>query len=49
MRKYGYHILPTDVIENIPKVLKTLLEEDREIDTVIHEQAKRIINRFEVL
>ncbi len=46
VRKYGYHILPTDVIENIPKVLKTLLEEDREIDIVMHDQSRRLLGKF---
>ncbi|ADY01788.1 carbohydrate kinase, YjeF related protein [Vulcanisaeta moutnovskia 768-28] len=39
----GYHITPTDVIENIPKVFRRLVSVDEIVNSSIHPQALRLI------
>ncbi len=42
----GYHILPTDVIENMPMVFTKLLEERQEIESVAHVTSLTLLRRL---
>ncbi len=45
-REYGYHVLPTDIVEKIPQVVKRLLNETNEIDRVLHLTSRRLIDKL---
>ncbi|WP_367834251.1 hypothetical protein [Vulcanisaeta sp. JCM 16159] len=43
VKDLGYHILPTDVIDNIPKVFRRLMNIDDIVRSSIHPQALKLI------
>ncbi len=45
-QELGYHILPTDVIEKIPIVMKGLLNEEKEINNILHETSRLLLSSF---
>ena len=47
-RELGYHVLPTDILENIPKIMMKLLDEYKEIERVLHEPSIRILRSLDL-
>ncbi len=45
-QELGYHILPTDLLDIIPKLMKKLLDEDSEIRKILHTPALKLLNKL---
>ena len=45
-QELGYHVLPTDLLDIIPKIMKRLLDEDSEIRRVLHTPVAKLLNRL---
>ncbi len=45
-QELGYHILPTDLLDIIPRIMKKLLDEDSEIRKILHAPSLRLLNRL---
>ncbi len=43
-KELGYHITPIDVLENIPKVFRRLVNVDEIVNSSIHPQALKLIS-----
>ncbi len=46
VRELGYHILPTDIIEKIPIILKNLINIDEEIDRALHVVSRNFLKKL---
>jgi len=47
-RELGYHILPTDIIDRLPRIMTKLLDEYREIENILHEPSRRLLDSLDL-